>query len=307
MRRRAFDLTTLTFKGPRFEDHGLDIEVLPELIAYKNLLVAMAKHLYLQHRPERERVQKGFEGSINIKFYGIGQNCCTVPLKRVVEFEDDHLIMQPDDEIEEAAELIDLGIDAASSGQPLPENFPRDVLEHFDDFGRTLTEGHSIALKARKCPKEVCYTPEVRDRLVSWIERVYEDNVDLKGEIRLADLDGCKFRIRLDDGSKIDGRFEPDQEALITDALHEHTTRRLRVQGTAEYRQSDRKIRCIRTVRSINLLPVGDDPYDPTARPIWERVTEIGKRIPEDERRRMPTDASKNLDHYLYGVPKSEK
>ena len=37
---------------------------------------------------------------------------------------------------------------------------------------------------------------------------------------------------------------------------------------------------------------------------IWEEIIEIGKSIPEEDLAKIPTDASRNLDHYLYGAPK---
>lgn len=42
---------------------------------------------------------------------------------------------------------------------------------------------------------------------------------------------------------------------------------------------------------------------DPT---LWEDIAAIGRRIPEDVLRRLPRDAGRNLDHYLYGKPKSD-
>jgi hypothetical protein len=44
--------------------------------------------------------------------------------------------------------------------------------------------------------------------------------------------------------------------------------------------------------------------YDNSARPIWEVVADIGKRIPDEELEKLPRDLSVNLDHYLYGAPK---
>ena len=37
-----------------------------------------------------------------------------------------------------------------------------------------------------------------------------------------------------------------------------------------------------------------------TAPPIWERIAELGKSIPEDEWDNVPTDLAENLDEYLY-------
>ncbi len=39
-------------------------------------------------------------------------------------------------------------------------------------------------------------------------------------------------------------------------------------------------------------------------RPIWEVVSEISSRIPPEEWEQIPSDASANLGHYLYGAAK---
>jgi hypothetical protein len=41
--------------------------------------------------------------------------------------------------------------------------------------------------------------------------------------------------------------------------------------------------------------------------PVWEVVSEIGKKVPLREWRKVPSDLSKNLDHYLYGAPKADE
>ena len=42
-------------------------------------------------------------------------------------------------------------------------------------------------------------------------------------------------------------------------------------------------------------------------KPIWEIAAELGAQIPEEEWAKVPSDLSTNLDHYLYGAPKSEE
>lgn len=42
-------------------------------------------------------------------------------------------------------------------------------------------------------------------------------------------------------------------------------------------------------------------------KPLWMRIVEIGASVPREDWREMPTDASINLDHYLYGAPKCEE
>lgn len=49
-----------------------------------------------------------------------------------------------------------------------------------------------------------------------------------------------------------------------------------------------------------------DAAYDPTACPIWELAAEIGAQVPNEEWAKVPSDLSKNLDHYLYGAPRDD-
>jgi hypothetical protein len=53
--------------------------------------------------------------------------------------------------------------------------------------------------------------------------------------------------------------------------------------------------------------PSSEAGYASHTRPVWERVVEIGARIPREEWEKVPKDLSINLDHYLYGAPKEEK
>lgn len=43
-----------------------------------------------------------------------------------------------------------------------------------------------------------------------------------------------------------------------------------------------------------------------SARPFWEEILEISAAVPREEWEKLPTDLAVNLDHYLYGAPKTE-
>lgn len=43
---------------------------------------------------------------------------------------------------------------------------------------------------------------------------------------------------------------------------------------------------------------------DQVKRPIWAIVAEVGVQIPDEEWAKVPSDASINYKHYLYGSPK---
>lgn len=41
--------------------------------------------------------------------------------------------------------------------------------------------------------------------------------------------------------------------------------------------------------------------------PFLQFVEEISAQVPQEEWKKLPSDLSKNLDHYLYGSPKDEE
>lgn len=43
---------------------------------------------------------------------------------------------------------------------------------------------------------------------------------------------------------------------------------------------------------------------DPAGTPIWMRIIESMKAVPDEVLDRIPADSSEQLDHYLYGSPK---
>lgn len=42
-----------------------------------------------------------------------------------------------------------------------------------------------------------------------------------------------------------------------------------------------------------------------TRKPIWDAIEERMKRVPLEDREALPKDGSSQIDHYVYGVPKT--
>ncbi len=134
----------------------------------------------------------------------------------------------------------------------------------------------------------------------------HKTQIELRGEVRAADLDGRQFSLRLDDGTKIVATFTSEQEGRITEALRDHTSRRLRLTGRGEVAPSG-KIKRIASVDALTVESTVARQPVAGAKPIWEVALEIGASVPEEEWAKIPTDLSKNLHHYLYGAPKQEE
>lgn len=307
--RNSYPITTQKFTGARFEDHGLDLDVLQELIAYKALLIETAKALWRAKNPNRQRLRKNFEDAVRLKFYELEPGSVAVPIQREYEISESALPFahQPD-ELDEAAALIDETIMAAAEDRMLPDGFPKTVLPLFEDLGKSIRENESIEFLApqERGGSKAVYTPVVRKRLLARMVDEYSDQVAITGEVRRASIDGSRFAIRQEDGVTIEGKFQPEQERLITEALHEHSACRVEVRGKGTF-GPDGGLKRIDEVETLVVRRLGETAYDATARPIWEIVEELGRSIPDAEWEKLPLDASVNLDRYLYGDQETKR
>jgi hypothetical protein len=105
--------------------------------------------------------------------------------------------------------------------------------------------------------------------------------------------------LRLDDGRKIEGRFKPEHETVVLEALGEHFSRRMHVKGVGEFAPEDGTLKQIVEVQRIDLT--GPDMTSDTGSPIWQRLASIGAAVPADAWNDVPNDLAANVDQYLYG------
>jgi hypothetical protein len=112
--------------------------------------------------------------------------------------------------------------------------------------------------------------------------------------------------LALDDGSEVEAAFSPEQEDIVTTALKQHATARVRVQGRGQFSGGGRLLRILEA-QHITLLPEGEIPYDYSAKPIWEEIDELIRGVPPEELDKLPVDGAEQHDHYIYGTPKRPK
>ncbi len=294
-------LATLTFKGPRFDDHGLDLSVLPELLAYRKLVVETAKALWRRQNSDRERLPKGFEENISIKFYTLEPGSTAVPLERVYESEESGLPVEIGDEVEMAVGIIEDTMSAAEREDSPPSSLPGEIVPLFEEFGKTLSVDEVIEVVVNKERPPVRYSSSTRERIGQWVEKTYEDTIDISGEVRLADLDGSQFALRLDSGAKVPGRFQSGQEATITQALQDHQTRRLRIRGRGEFLHKDASLKRIIAIESLDLRNGIEEPVSEGDSPLWRVISQIGAEISNERWRELPENLSETIDKTLYG------
>ena len=57
--------------GSRFEDHTLPVNILEDFSALEELIIELAKKIYLEENPNKKRVPKGFSDGIYLKLANI--------------------------------------------------------------------------------------------------------------------------------------------------------------------------------------------------------------------------------------------
>jgi hypothetical protein len=302
-------VTYMKLSGPRFADHGADLDSLQELASYKRILLEIAKEVWRRRNPDRQRLPRGFEDGAVFKLYKIEQSSVGLPIMRVDDTSDARQgVLDLPDEFDSAADLLEEVVEAAAENRLLPPWFPRSVLPMFAEFGRSLSEVDAIELKSPRRETVVPYTSATRDRLAHWTERTYIDSTVILGEVRSADLDVSRFTIRHAGGEKVTARFLPGQESLITRALDAHTECIVRVVGTAEFDSADASIRQVLSVDSIEVIgpeEVSEGPRGGVAA-LMETLSSIGAEVPDAEWKQVPTDLARNLKHYLYGAKREQ-
>ncbi|MDR3087257.1 MAG: hypothetical protein LBU45_04825 [Azoarcus sp.] len=189
------------FTGSRFNEHTLPVDVARDLAAYEALLIDLAKHLYFQDFPGRQRIPKGFS-DFNLGIERIEEGSAVPVLALIATMGTVSLPgIDPNPYFGKARDLIAECI-ATPNDMALPEAFPKKLLSHFNQIGRSLREGEALELKRNDATKAVL-NPERRKRLVLAVSQVYEREVDLCGSIGAADWKKSTFRLEQEDGSAV--------------------------------------------------------------------------------------------------------
>ncbi len=187
------------FEGTRFAEHTLPLDVARDLVAYETLLVELAKHLYLKDHPDRQRVPKGFAADFHLHLERVDDGSAR-PMLALVTAGVLALGAGANVYFERARELIVECI-GASEGQ-LPADFPRELLVHFNQVGRSLHADERMELTGASGQPAVL-TPERRKKLVLAADTVYERPIELAGTIIEAHWEKSSFQLRPKAGQPI--------------------------------------------------------------------------------------------------------
>ena len=263
-------------RGARFADGEIPLQVLGDLTALREMIVAVAKWRYISENPNRQRVPRGFAEKIDLKLSGIGDGSA-VPIITISSIERtlEGTGLPYQEFFELARDDIASVIATASENGHVPkrEGFPNELLAYFNRIGRSLRDGESLELPMPNSSAAARLTSESRRRLLqrSTITE-FTQEVTLRGVVSEADQGRMTFELQQVYGGKIACPM-PDQhrETIIAvfDGFRENS--RILVQGIGRYDRQNR-LSSLESVEQVTQL----DPLDVPARLDELRAIEDG-------------------------------
>lgn len=231
---------SLVLRGSRFEGHSIPVEVLPELAAYRELVVEVAREIHRRKHPHRKRVPSGFVEHFQLRLQRLDSGSAICRLERVGPATSPLFLpsAQPD-EFDEAREWIGELVTEMAGGRAPPKRFPRHLLPAFNSFGKRLREDESIELRRPDQLSGPVYDPEVRKRIVLLASQSYQSETEVTGTIDGADVQTRRFRLRLEDGRGIWATYAPAMEPAVLGALQRHTRTRVQVVGIGNFNRQE--------------------------------------------------------------------
>jgi hypothetical protein len=121
----------------------------------------------------------------------------------------------------------------------------------------------------------------------------------------MANVGPSRFALQIEQAGAtvlVDGKFAPEQEGRVLQALNEHRMVRLRVVGIGEFATADRMLKRFVRVDDVRLASGEAPQFDDTIPPIWERLGAIGRSAPPEAWDAVPSDLSVRIDEIVYGI-----
>jgi len=254
------DIYSPRFVGKRFEDHTLPLDLMDDISVLEDLTIELAKWVYFQENPSRQRVPRGFTDGMEIKFEAVEPGST---LLKIALFVVSSNLFPPENiqYFEKASEKLVNAIQAAEDQEDATEHVPENFLSYFNRIGKKLKPDESIEFKPFQ-QKKARLTKQSRKRLLlaATKNREYTDEIELRGFVSEMDKSKKTFQIQLLNGQKVTGKF-PDQNIdNIQAAFNEYESKRLiKINGIGKFNNADR-IEFIESVDNTEILEDLDVP-----------------------------------------------
>ena len=261
------DFLAPTLTGKRFDDHSIPLELLEDFAAFEQLLIEMAKVIYLEKNEARQRVPRGFEDNVSLKLYDIGKGSA-IPKIALIYALATAKLTSPTLELfpeanytyfEEARDRIYNGIDAAHTGEKITIFIPENLLGFFNKIGKRLKDDEAINFNPSS-NKNLKLDRATRKKLVlasSSIKQVTEETTII-ASIPEADKSKQTFTLLLNSLQRINTEMPEVHYETILKAFNEYEQNcKVSVKGIGRFNHLD-KLEGFESIEQISII----DPLD---------------------------------------------
>ena len=243
--------------GARYDEASVPLEALKEWAAMEELILEVARRLYLDDNPDRQRVPRGFAEGFSLHLSGVEPGSARPLIDRVSSDSAD-----PGNSryYEKARDIILAAILAAQLAAPLPPAFPRDLAVRFDRVGRSLREGESIEFPAAVAGQTAVLDQGSRKRLVLFGAKEYTSERILRGQVTERDAEKETFLFSLISGPRVLGNVTREMKPKIDAAFdgYRQTKQKVIMTAVTVFDQNDkpRRIDEVLGLEEIDALDV---------------------------------------------------
>lgn len=247
--------------GPRFVDHTLPVNILEDFTALEDLLIEVAKGIYLEENINRVRVPKGFSDGIYLKLVNIDEGssiakfaiASSILLSSSLPFENIDTFTY----FEKAKNKIISIIETVNNGQH-PSLSDQKYLTYFNRIGKNLLESESIDFgynyESKTSSNAILNKITRKKILLSREQKVeYTDNIKLYALIPAIDQETNTFSLETDYG-KIQCPLNDIIKDTVFTAFNEYKNKTyVSFKGVALFNWND-KISKIEEVENLDVL-----------------------------------------------------
>ena len=269
--RRTFEIR---YVGDRFVGARLPVSVLPDLGAFRDLLVAFAKKRWFAAHEKRKRLPKGFDQALSFDLVEISEGSA-VP-KIAWDFQEaqpalpgfkDEILAIVDDAYCDVIRLFEAVDDIKS-----PQALSSEHIKALNKFGSSLRPSERIEfVGSMKTEGKVVYLDSIRRKnLITRVRETYHSRVDGTGRVRGVHSDGRLFvetesygeivieveadRVR----NEFDGNIGASIQFCITVELdHDDKFRNVKEVHEVDLSDSDPLAKCLDRLDMMKQLPQG--------------------------------------------------
>jgi hypothetical protein len=221
-------------RGGRFDDHTIPVDVLPQFEVYQSLVRALAEVLY-RKRNKRIRVPPRFAAAFQLKLQKV-EGDCAVPVLARPESSEMSEGSRFGTYYDEARDLIATTIQALGKSEPLPDDFPEELLEDLLKLGRYLADDEALELRGPNRTPGPVYNAMTRLLLEQRLaRRSYRKVAELSGTVVGFDWDSEWFRLLTLEGHYVTGRHTSSTGHKLLKALTQKIFVRVAVLGEVTF------------------------------------------------------------------------